>query len=95
MASKNRVSKSSSEFPEDPDARYLAEFISILKEERAKLNLGEREVTRMAEISNGAVGRAEKMERIPSVIVFRKWVRALGLDWVEVCQKADEASKRG
>jgi len=92
MASKHRSLKPPSEFPEDPDERYLTEFIRILREERARQGLGEREVTRLAEISNGAVGRAEKLERIPSVIVFRKWVRALGLDWVEVCRKADEAT---
>jgi len=94
MASKNRVSSSSSEFPEDPDARYLAEFVEILRIERTKRGIGERELTRLAEISNGAIGRAEKLERIPSVVVFRKWVRALGMDWVDVCKRADDASKR-
>ncbi len=81
------------DFPSDPDLRYLTAFIAILREDRLRRGLGERELTRTAGVGNGAIGRAEKMDRIPSVIVFRRWVRALGLDWVEVCREAEEASR--
>lgn len=80
-------------FPSDPDRRYVAAFVQILRNERETKGLSERELTRMAEISNGVIGRAEKLERIPSVVVFRRWTRALGLDWIDICSRADQMSR--
>lgn len=78
-----------SPLPDDADFRYLGRMMDILRAERERLGLSKSELSRKSGTGNGTVGRAERYERFPSIPVLRKIVRALDLDWVEVCRDAE------
>lgn len=78
------------EWPDDPDHRFVAAFLEVLKDARAAKGWTVRDVGERAGIDSGTVTRGENLVRIPGLIVLRKWVRALDLDWVAVYQKAEK-----
>ncbi|MFT4176796.1 MAG: helix-turn-helix transcriptional regulator [Luteolibacter sp.] len=77
-------------WPDDQDHRFVAEFLCILKEARAGKGWTVRDVGERAGIDSGTVTRGENLVRIPGLVVLRKWVRALELDWVEVYREAEK-----
>jgi len=79
-------------WPDDPDHRFVAAFLELLKEERARRGWTIRDVAERAGFDSGTVTRGENLDRIPGLIVLRKWVRALELDWVTVYRKAEKKS---
>ncbi|MFT4144019.1 MAG: helix-turn-helix transcriptional regulator [Mobilitalea sp.] len=90
MPSRRSSKKEPTTWPEDPDHEFVASFLGILKEERAAKGWTVRMVGERAGIDNGIVTRGENLDRIPGIIVLRKWVRALELDWVEVYRRAEK-----
>lgn len=78
-----------SPLPDDPDFRYLARLMDILREERVRQELTGSAVCKKACVGNGSVGRAERYERFPTIPILRKISRALGLEWGEICCRAE------
>lgn len=76
-------------WPDDGDHAYVAALLLILRLERTDQSLSIREVAEKAGVDHGIIARAESMKRIPNLITMRKWVRALGLEWSEVCKDAE------
>ncbi|RYG96442.1 MAG: XRE family transcriptional regulator [Alphaproteobacteria bacterium] len=75
--------------PDDPDFRYLARMMDILRASRELRGISKSELCRMSKCGNGTVGRAERYERFPSVPVLRRICRALDLEWAAVCRQAE------
>lgn len=76
-------------FTTDPDFRFLAKMIGILAAARLERGYSERHLSRVANVPNGSIRRAEKLERLPGVVFLRRWARALEIDWEELGRRAD------
>jgi transcriptional regulator with XRE-family HTH domain len=78
-------------WPPDADHAFVASFLVLLKQAREDQGLSLRELAAKAGVDHGVLGRGERMERIPSIVTMRRWVRGLGLDWQEVYRDAENA----
>jgi transcriptional regulator with XRE-family HTH domain len=78
-------------WPPDADHAFVASFLVILKQAREDQGLSLRELAAKTGIDHGIIGRGERMERIPSIVTMRRWVRGLGLDWHQVYKEAENA----
>ena len=76
-------------FTTDPDFKFLARMIEILADARLDRGYSERHLSRVANVPNGSIRRAEKLERLPGIVFLRRWARALEIDWEELCRQAD------
>ncbi len=76
-------------FITDPDFKFLARMIAILEVARLEKGFSERHLSRLANVPNGSIRRAEKLERLPGVVFLRRWARALEIDWGELSRRAD------
>ena len=83
-----------SPLPDDGDFRYVARLMDILREERLRQGLTKSGLCEKAGVGNGAVGRAERYDRFPTIPILRRIVRALNLDWGETCCKAEAPTER-
>lgn len=90
----SRSPEITSPLPDDADYRYVARLMDLLREERNRQGLTKSGLCEKAGVGNGAVGRAERYDRFPTIPVLRRIVRALGLDWSEVCAKAEVPTHR-
>ncbi|MEP3211828.1 MAG: helix-turn-helix transcriptional regulator [Luteolibacter sp.] len=81
-------------WPPDRDHKFVAKFLLILKDARIKQGLSIRELASKTEIDHGILARGESLQRIPTIVTMRRWVRGLELDFVEVHQLAEDASEQ-
>jgi len=77
-------------WPNDPEHRFVAAFLGILAEERASKGWTLQELSQRSRVDFGVISRGERLERIPGLIVLRRWVTALGLEWGDVFRRAEE-----
>lgn len=85
------IPQSHPHWPEDGDHAFVASFLLILRNSRLEQGLSIREVAQKAGIDHGIIARGERMDRIPTIVTMRRWVRALDLDWHQVYEDAENA----
>lgn len=73
--------------PADPDEAYVLKLKELLRQERLKQGLNFRQLSERTGISFGYLARAERSDNQPTVLVFRKWCRSLGLHFEDICQQ--------
>jgi transcriptional regulator with XRE-family HTH domain len=74
--------------PEDEDEAYVLRIKAILKRERLRKGVNFRQLEEATGISFGYLARSERSDNQPTILVFRRWCRALGLKFEDVCKKA-------
>lgn len=72
----------------DPDEAYLRRFLLQLKHEREAQGLTLRDLEKMMGVNNAHLSRAERGLSEPGIVVLRRWCRALGLQFENICQEA-------
>jgi len=74
----------------DPDEAYLRRLVLKLKEKREALGMTLRDLEKVMAVSNGHLSRAERGLTEPGIVVLRRWCRALGMEFEEVCRVAEQ-----
>ncbi len=75
----------------DPDGlRYMARLLDVLRRERELKGWTPRALAGLAKVHNSIIHRAETGERFPSVPVLVRLCRALGMEFSELCARAEE-----
>ena len=72
----------------EKDLRFLAEIVAILATERQSKGITFRELGAETGYNYGYYSRAERGLTEPGIISLCRWCRALGLDFVDVAQRA-------
>jgi transcriptional regulator with XRE-family HTH domain len=78
-------------WPDDPDHRFVATFLKVLADERTAKGWTLEALSEKSGVDFGVISRGERLERIPGLVVLRRWVRALELEWTEVFVRAEKA----
>jgi len=79
----------------DPDGlRYMARLLVVLRRERELKGWTPKELAGLAKVHNSIIHRAESGERFPSVPVLVRLCRALGMQFSELCVRAEETEPR-
>lgn len=73
----------------DPDEEYLRRFVLKLKEEREARGMTLRDLEKVMAVSNGHLSRAERGLSEPGIVILRRWCRALGLSFEEICSASE------
>lgn len=74
----------------DQDEAYLRRLVLGLKQKREERGMTLRDLEKVMGVSNGHLSRAERGLSEPGVVVLRRWCRALGLIFEEVCRSAEQ-----
>lgn len=77
-------------WPDDPDHRFVAAFLRLLEEERVSRGWTLQQLSEKSGVDFGVISRGERLERIPGLIVLRRWVNALELEWIDVFAQAEK-----
>jgi len=77
----------------DEDLRFLAALVAILAAERKSRGISLRELAAETTYNAGYYSRAERGLTEPGVVSLCRWWRALGLDFVEVAQRARDVRR--
>jgi hypothetical protein len=72
------------------DEAFLLRFVLMLKEKREALEMTLRDLEKLITVSNGHLSRVECGLSEPGVVIQRRWCRALGLEFGEVCKAAEQ-----
>lgn len=76
--------------PEDADEIFVFRVKSILREDRLKKEINFRQLEVASGISHGYLALAERSNIQPTLLVFRRWTKGLGLELDDVIKRAAE-----
>ncbi len=62
----------------------------MLKDKREAQGMTLRDLEKVMAVSNGHLSRVERGLSEPGVVILRRWCRALGLEFGEVCRAAEK-----
>lgn len=93
MASKKgRPLTSPGSVPEDVDELFVHRLKVILREERLRQGIDFRKLETLCGISHGYLALAERSDVQPTMLVFRRWSKGLGVSLEDLVRRADNES---
>lgn len=76
--------------PEEVDELFVFRVKAILREERLKREIDFRQLEAVSGISHGYLALAERSNVQPTLLIFRRWTKGLGLQLDDVIKRAAE-----